>query len=36
MGYCRAVRIRNTIEISGTVAIVDGVLVTAKDAYAQT
>jgi enamine deaminase RidA (YjgF/YER057c/UK114 family) len=36
MGYCRAVRIGNTIEISGTVAIVDGVLVTATDAYAQT
>ena len=36
MGYCRAVRIGNTIEISGTVAIIDGVLVKATDAYAQT
>jgi enamine deaminase RidA (YjgF/YER057c/UK114 family) len=24
MGYCRAVRINNIIEVSGTVAIVDG------------
>jgi enamine deaminase RidA (YjgF/YER057c/UK114 family) len=36
MGYCRAVRIGNIIEVSGTVAIVDGVKVTATDAYAQT
>lgn len=36
MGYCRAVRIGNTIEISGTVAIVDGEKVKADDAYAQT
>lgn len=36
MGYCRAVRIGNTIEISGTVAIVDGTIVKADDAYAQT
>lgn len=36
MGYCRAVRIGNIIEVSGTVAIIDGKLVTATDAYAQT
>ncbi len=36
MGYCRAVRIGNTIEVSGTVALVDGEKVTAGDAYAQT
>jgi enamine deaminase RidA (YjgF/YER057c/UK114 family) len=36
MGYCRAVRIGNIIEVSGTVAIVDGVKVKADDAYAQT
>jgi enamine deaminase RidA (YjgF/YER057c/UK114 family) len=36
MGYCRAVRIGNNIEISGTVAIVDGEKVTATDAHAQT
>jgi enamine deaminase RidA (YjgF/YER057c/UK114 family) len=36
MGYCRAVRIGNTIEVSGTVAIVDGLNVKANDAYAQT
>jgi len=36
MGYCRAVRIGNTIEVSGTVAIVDGENVKADDAYAQT
>jgi enamine deaminase RidA (YjgF/YER057c/UK114 family) len=36
MGYCRAVRIGNTIEVSGTVAIVDGNKVRADDAYAQT
>ncbi len=36
MGYCRAVRIGNTIEVSGTVAIVDGDKVKAGDAYAQT
>jgi enamine deaminase RidA (YjgF/YER057c/UK114 family) len=36
MGYCRAVRIGNTIEVSGTVAIVDGEKVKANDAYAQT
>ncbi|MFH6972520.1 RidA family protein [Flavobacterium petrolei] len=36
MGYCRAVRIGNTIEVSGTVAIIDGEKVKATDAYAQT
>ena len=36
MGYCRAVRIGNCIEVSGTVAIVDGEKVKADDAYAQT
>jgi len=36
MGYCRAVRIGNMIEVSGTVAIVDGEKVKADDAQAQT
>ena len=36
MGYCRAVRIGNIIEVSGTVAVVDGEKVKAGDAYAQT
>lgn len=36
MGYCRAVRIGNIIEVSGTVAIVDGEKVKTDDAYAQT
>jgi enamine deaminase RidA (YjgF/YER057c/UK114 family) len=36
MGYCRAVRIGNIIEVSGTVAIVDGENVKADDAQAQT
>ena len=36
MGYCRAVRIGNIIEVAGTVAIVDGEKVKADDAYAQT
>lgn len=36
MGYCRAVRIGNIIEVSGTVALVDGEIVKATDAYAQT
>lgn len=36
MGYCRAVRIGNIIEVSGTVAIVNGEKVKADDAYAQT
>lgn len=36
MGYCRAVRIGNIVEVAGTVAIVDGEKVTATDAFAQT
>jgi enamine deaminase RidA (YjgF/YER057c/UK114 family) len=36
VGYCRAIRVGNLIEVSGTVAIVDGILVKADDAYAQT
>ncbi len=36
MGYCRAVRIGNIIEVSGTVAMVDGTMVKADDAFAQT
>lgn len=36
MGYCRAVRIGNIVEVAGTVAIVDGEKVKADDAYAQT
>ncbi|WP_016989622.1 RidA family protein [Flavobacterium sp. ACAM 123] len=36
MGYCRAVRIGNIIEVSGTVALVDGEKVKADDAYSQT
>ncbi|RDI50469.1 RidA family protein [Flavobacterium glaciei] len=36
MGYCRAVRIGNLIEVSGTVAIIDGEKVKADDAHAQT
>lgn len=36
MGYCRAVRIGNIIEVAGTVALVDGDKVKATDAYAQT
>ena len=36
MGYCRAVKIGNIIEVSGTVAIIDSNTVKADDAYAQT
>ncbi|MEZ0539741.1 RidA family protein [Fibrella arboris] len=36
VGYCRAVRVGNLIEVSGTVAIVDGTTVKADDAFAQT
>jgi len=36
MGYCRAVRIGNIVEVAGTVAIVDGEKVKAGDAFAQT
>jgi enamine deaminase RidA (YjgF/YER057c/UK114 family) len=35
-GYCRAVRTGNLLEISGTVALVDGDKITADDLYAQT
>ncbi len=35
-GYCRAVRTGNLLEISGTVALVDGEQITADDLYAQT
>ena len=36
VGYSRAVRIGNSIEISGTVALKDGMLVGENDAYLQT
>lgn len=36
MGYCRAVKIGNLIEVSGTVAIIDGKIVKANDITAQT
>jgi enamine deaminase RidA (YjgF/YER057c/UK114 family) len=36
VGYSRAVRIGNTVEISGTVALKDGLLVGKDDAYLQT
>ena len=36
VGYSRAVRVGNIIEVSGTVAIVDGEKVKADDAFAQT
>lgn len=36
MGYCRAIRVGQFIEVSGTVAIVDGDQVKATDAHAQT
>jgi enamine deaminase RidA (YjgF/YER057c/UK114 family) len=36
MGYCRAVRIGNIVEVAGTVAIVDGEIVKEDDAFAQT
>ena len=35
-GYCRAVKMGNLLEISGTVAIIDGDKVSAEDLYAQT
>lgn len=36
MGYCRAVKIGNIIEVAGTVAIVDGEIVKKDDIYGQT
>ncbi len=36
MGYCRAVKIGNIVEVAGTVAIVDGETVKKDDIYAQT
>jgi enamine deaminase RidA (YjgF/YER057c/UK114 family) len=36
MGYCRAVKIGNIIEIAGTVAIIDGAEVKKDDIFAQT
>ena len=36
MGYCRAVRIGNIVEVAGTVALVDHKNVKADDAFAQT
>ena len=35
-GYCRAVKTGNLVEISGTVALVDGEKITEDDLYAQT
>jgi enamine deaminase RidA (YjgF/YER057c/UK114 family) len=35
-GYCRAVKTGNLVEISGTVALIDGEKVTTDDLYAQT
>ncbi len=35
MGYCRAVKIGNIIEVAGTVAIVDGEIVKRDDMYGQ-
>ena len=35
VGYCRAVRLGNVIEVSGTVALRDGVLQFAGDPYGQ-
>jgi enamine deaminase RidA (YjgF/YER057c/UK114 family) len=36
VGYSRAVRIGNTIEVSGTVALLEGEVVGKNDVYAQT
>lgn len=36
VGYSRAVRVGNTIEVAGTTAVVDGHLVGKDDAYLQT
>ncbi|SEO98714.1 RidA family protein [Paenibacillus sp. OK076] len=36
VGYCRAIRVGNRIEVAGTTAMQDGVVVEAGDPYAQT
>lgn len=36
VGYCRAIRVGNRIEVAGTTAMQDGVVVGAGDPYAQT
>lgn len=36
VGYCRAIRYGNTIEIAGTTAVVDGKIAGKNDAYEQT
>lgn len=36
VGYCRAIKIGNTIEVAGTTATVDGEIVGKNDAYLQT
>ncbi|HMT52931.1 MAG TPA: RidA family protein [Saprospiraceae bacterium] len=36
VGYCRAIRHGNTIEIAGTTAVVDGKIAGKNDAYEQT
>lgn len=35
VGYSRAVKVGNTVEVAGTTAVVDGVVVGADDVYAQ-
>ncbi|HER2177933.1 TPA: RidA family protein [Streptococcus pyogenes] len=36
VGYCRAIRVGNRIEVAGTTAMQDGLVVGAGDPYAQT
>jgi enamine deaminase RidA (YjgF/YER057c/UK114 family) len=36
VGYCRAIRVGNRIEVAGTTAMQDGVVVGASDPYVQT
>ena len=36
VGYCRAIKLGNTIEIAGTTAVVDGKIAGKNDAYEQT